>query len=829
MEKKPTNQPSAAAPPPHGGRPFHVPTAGSDERYRAVAEAIAEGIYEWSSETGHLDMSARLDGMFGFAKGEMSVERWFLEIVHPDDRARYREARSAYFKGTGSYFACEYRILNKKGHVRWVSDRASGIRGADGRVVRLIGAIADITEQVEMKRALTESEHRYALAMRAVGEGMFDWSIDRDEMYVSPSVYQMLGLDSKGFRKPSDWGAMFHPDDQEGYKRTLVEHFKGLSERFEWEGRYWHQADGWRWVRQQGFVLRDTSGRAYRMVGAVTDTTELRKLAEQVERAQRRLNDAVESISDGFVLWDSDDKMVMCNSVWRGYFKGLEDMIVPGASFEDVVRAGFDRGMLRTAGATFEEWLGRVRAGRRQGGVREQQIGDAVFRVSGHRTADGGLVGIYADISEIKHREVQLREALDRQTATSDVLRAISRSPVDLAPVFHAMLKHATRLCGTRFGRLDLCDGDGFRTVAMHGAPRERMCAGQPDPLMHPGPATVLGRLVGTKQVVHIPDLVAEQVHIDHDPTRVEAVECTGARSCLAVPMLKEDELVGAIVIYRQEVRPFTDKQIELVANFANQVRIAIENVRLFEEIQDKNRQLEQASKHKSQFLANMSHELRTPLNAILGYTELIRDNIYGEAPEKMRSVLERVHRNGRHLLELVNDVLDLSKIEAGQLTLSIADYSLGEVVQTVFSSVEGLAAEKKLALKVEVSPDLPPARGDERRIAQVLLNLVGNAIKFTDVGEVRMRAATANGSFVVEVSDTGSGIAAADQEKIFEEFQQADNSSTREKGGSGLGLAIAKQIVELHGGRISVQSALGQGSTFAFTLPLTADRRAVP
>lgn len=232
-------------------------------------------------------------------------------------------------------------------------------------------------------------------------------------------------------------------------------------------------------------------------------------------------------------------------------------------------------------------------------------------------------------------------------------------------------------------------------------------------------------------------------------------------------------------------------------------------------------RQLEEASRHKSEFLANTSHELRTPLNAILGYTELIQDNIYGEVPAKIREILERVQSNGRHLLGLINDVLDLSKIEAGQLTLSITDYSMKEVVQTVVTATEALATEKGLTLRAMVPDELPPGQGDERRITQALLNLVGNAIKFTEAGEVAVQAAAADGAFQVAVADTGLGIAAADRQRIFEEFHQVDSSSTRKKGGTGLGLSISKKIIELHGGRIWVESELGRGSVFRFTLPV--------
>jgi signal transduction histidine kinase len=244
----------------------------------------------------------------------------------------------------------------------------------------------------------------------------------------------------------------------------------------------------------------------------------------------------------------------------------------------------------------------------------------------------------------------------------------------------------------------------------------------------------------------------------------------------------------------------------------------------LFDEIQDKSRQLEEASQHKSQFLANMSHELRTPLNAILGYTELMADGAYGEPSEKMLGILKRLEANGKHLLGLINDVLDLSKIEAGQLVLEVSDYCVQDIAQTVRSTLEPLASDKKLAFKVEMAPELPPGRGDGRRLTQVLINLVGNAIKFTDTGEVAIKAEANNGAFFVSVRDTGPGI--SDQAKLFQEFQQADNAITRKKGGTGLGLAISKRIIEMHGGKIWVESQPGQGSTFAFTLPVVVEQQ---
>ena len=597
----------------------------------------------------------------------------------------------------------------------------------------------------------------------------------------------------------------------------------------------------------------------------------------------------------------------------------------------------------------------------------------------------------------------ELRVSLQQQTATSEVLQVISSSPGELEPVFNVMLENATRVCGAKFGNLLLYEDGLFRRAALYGAPPE-WAAEHTGHAFRLGPSNPLNRLVSTKQPVHIADMSAEQAYIDRRPEIVGLVEGAGARTVLDVPMLKNNDLVGVIAIYRQEVRPFTDKQIELLTNFARQAVIAIENARLlnelrqrtnelarsvdelralgdvsqavnstldlatvlftivsravelsgteagtiyefdeqqkelllrstygmsaelieairdqhlgvgepimnravarrdavqiedlfanpptpaqdiiiragfrallvvpllgrdhvigvlvvrrkapgafpqnttdllktfaaqsvlaiqnahlFTEIDEKSRQLESASQHKSQFLANMSHELRTPLNAILGYTELILDNIYGETPDKMREVLDRLHANGKHLLGLINDVLDLSKIEAGELTLDLADYSLKEVVQTVFTAVESLATGKKLALTIDVAPNLPRGHGDERRLVQVLLNLVGNAIKFTDKGEVAIEATTSDGSFTVAVRDTGPGISPSDQDKIFGEFQQADNAATKRKGGTGLGLSIAKRIIGMHGGRIWVELDVGKGSTFAFTIPVAVERQ---
>ncbi|WP_295142839.1 ATP-binding protein [uncultured Reyranella sp.] len=410
----------------------------------------------------------------------------------------------------------------------------------------------------------------------------------------------------------------------------------------------------------------------------------------------------------------------------------------------------------------------------------------------------------------------ELREALEQQTATADVLRVISQSPTDVQPVLKVVAEAALRFCGAPDVMIALREGNEIVTAAHDGALHAEL--GRRRAIER---NNISGRAILDGATIHIPDSTAL------DPGdfagALEMSRERGWRAALAVPMLGEGGAAGTIMLRKTEPGPFTARQIELLETFAAQAVIAIENVRLFTEIQEKSQQLEIASQHKSQFLANMSHELRTPLNAIIGYTEMMADGLYGEVSEKAAGVLDRVQKNGRHLLDLINDVLDLSKIEAGQLVLAMEPYSVADVVASVLAATESLAKAKGLALGSTVAPGLPAGVGDARRLTQVLLNLVGNAIKFTDSGSVEVRAEKVGETFELSVVDTGFGIAPADQAKIFEEFQQVDNSSTRKKGGTGLGLSISRRIVELHGGRISVESEEGRGSTFKIVLPIDA------
>jgi signal transduction histidine kinase/HAMP domain-containing protein len=421
---------------------------------------------------------------------------------------------------------------------------------------------------------------------------------------------------------------------------------------------------------------------------------------------------------------------------------------------------------------------------------------------------------------KVEVRTQELARSVEELQALGEVSQAVS-STLDLQKVLATIVAHAVELSETESGAIYEYDetNERFELRATHRMSEELIQAIRRAPV-HLG-ETALGWAGVRREAVQIPDILEEPNY----PLR-QIIERDGLRALLAVPLLREDRLIGGLVVRRRAPGQFEKETVDLLQTFATQSALAIQNARLFREIEEKGHELEIASKHKSDFLANMSHELRTPLNAILGYTELILDKIYGNVPEQIQEVLERVEQNGRHLLSLINDVLDLSKIEAGQLTLSLADYSMKEVIHTVVTAVESLAAEKNLELKVSVSPEVDYGKGDQQRISQVLMNLVGNAIKFTEAGEVEVDATASNDTFVVSVSDTGPGLSEGDQERIFEEFHQVDASSTRTKGGTGLGLAIAKRIVEMHGGRIWVESTSGKGSTFSFTIPVRVEEQ---
>ena len=437
-------------------------------------------------------------------------------------------------------------------------------------------------------------------------------------------------------------------------------------------------------------------------------------------------------------------------------------------------------------------------------------------------------VRLFTELQEknqaVTQAHAQVSEALEQQTATAEILRVISGSQTDIQPVFDTIVKSAARLCDGVFATLFRFDGELLHWMSQHNSTPEGIEAMQRRWPRPPGPETIIGRAVIDRTVIHVRDSESDP---DAPVETREIARAFGYRSVVSVPMLREGQPVGGLSVARRD-QPFTPAQISLLQTFADQAVIAIENVRLFtelearnREIEDKSRQLEAASQHKSEFLANMSHELRTPLNAVIGFSEVLSEGMFGQLNEKQEEYARDIYSSGQHLLSLINDILDLSKIEAGRMELEVSEFRLPTALDNALTLVRERAGRRGIALGMTVDERLGQIQADERKVRQVVLNLLSNAIKFTpEGGRIEVQAGPVDGMVEIAVSDTGVGIAPEDQEAIFEEFRQVGTAAKKVEG-TGLGLALSRKFVELHGGRIRVESQTGAGSMFTFAVPI--------
>jgi len=465
-----------------------------------------------------------------------------------------------------------------------------------------------------------------------------------------------------------------------------------------------------------------------------------------------------------------------------------------------------------------DEAVGAIAVNRREpGGFTDDEIGllktfadQAVIAIENARL-----------LTELQTRTAELTRSVGELTALGEVGRALS-STLDLETVLQTIVLRANELAGTAGCTIWEYDEarEQFRLRVSHYTDESDTALLQALGQMAtiPKGPGVTTQVVERRQPVQIPDITAAGAY-EH-PIRGPLIEA-GHRALLGVPLLSENEVIGVLTVTRKAPGEFPPETVRLLQTFATQSALAIQNARLFLEIEDKSRQLEAASQHKSEFLANMSHELRTPLNAIIGFSEVLTDRMFGELNEKQEEYLKDIHASGQHLLSLINDILDLSKIEAGRMELELTDFYLPTAIDNALMLVRERAGRRSITLQTAVDVQLGQIQGDERKIRQVVLNLLSNAIKFTpEGGRIDMRAVPRDGFVEVSVSDTGVGIAPEDQEAVFEEFRQV-GTADRKVEGTGLGLTLCRKFVELHGGKIWVKSELGTGSTFTFTIPV--------
>jgi signal transduction histidine kinase len=419
---------------------------------------------------------------------------------------------------------------------------------------------------------------------------------------------------------------------------------------------------------------------------------------------------------------------------------------------------------------------------------------------------------------ELQARTRELARSVEQLTALGEIGQTVS-STLDLETVLTSIVSHAVQLSGTDGGAIYEYDEatERFHLRATQGFDEEL------EEVLHATSLRVgegaVGRAAAAREPIQISDIQEPDAY--HGPL-AEVMPRAGFRAVLAVPLLRESRILGGLVVSRRSPGAFPSETLDLLRTFAAQSALAIQNARLFRELEQKSRELEAASRHKSEFLANMSHELRTPLNAIIGFSEVLQERMFGELNPKQAEYVQDVHGSGRHLLSLINDILDLSKVEAGRMELELAPFSLPAALQNALTLVRERAERHGLTLTLTIDERLGDILADERKVKQILLNLLSNAVKFTpEGGRIAVTAIPADGFVEIAVSDTGIGIAPEDQEAIFEEFRQVGRDYARKREGTGLGLTLARRFVQLHGGRLWVKSEVGQGSTFTFTLPV--------
>jgi len=419
--------------------------------------------------------------------------------------------------------------------------------------------------------------------------------------------------------------------------------------------------------------------------------------------------------------------------------------------------------------------------------------------------------------NELQARTAELTQSVEQLTALGEVSRAVS-STLDVETVLNTIVSRASQLAGAAGCSIFEYDpaAEQFELRATHNDDTEFVAALRAAPLRKG--EGIMGRAAEMREPIQIPDITQPGAY--QSSVRDTLIRF-GYRAVLAVPLLREDQIIGSLTFIRKAPGEFPPKVVDVLKTFATQSALAIQNARLFREIADKSAQLEAASRHKSEFLANMSHELRTPLNAIIGFSEVLVNRMFGELNEKQDEYLKDIFASGQHLLSLINDILDLSKIEAGRMELELADFDLPSAIDNALIVVRERASRREITLGHSVDERLGPIRGDERKVKQVLLNLLSNALKFTpEGGRIDVSAAEHDGVAEIAVTDTGVGIAPEDQEAVFEEFRQVGTADKKVEG-TGLGLALSRKFIELHGGKIRVKSQVGHGSTFTFTLPM--------
>ncbi|HEX3885760.1 MAG TPA: PAS-domain containing protein [Stellaceae bacterium] len=797
--------------------------ARSEARFRDFAQITSDWFWEQNAELRYTWFSDAVDkpglvfNLIGQTRWEMVTEgvsdaQWVAHKLELAARRPFRDFR--YFR-TGDDGQAHH--ISVSGTPFFDDSGAfAGYRGAGREItaqIRAEEALRRATEEAETARAeadaarqVAEATNRQLLEAQRIGK-IGHWISDETTRRVtwSPQIFDIAGIAQAEALTTAQGRAPIHPDDLPEFRRKLRQAI-ATRETLTVDHRWVRPNGDIRWVHVDVSAQYDEAGACHRLLGTAQDVTDRKESEEALKNAQRQLIDAVEAISEGFVLFDRDERFVLANENYRRQWAGIADKLVPGTYFETLTRAAVERGMVDLGNEEPEAYIRKTVALHRDcGEPSERRLSDGRWiRVSARRTRDGGVVGIRTDITERKQSEAALTAA--RQQLV-DAIESISESFVlfdkddryvltnsryrdrhpHLVEYFQPGVTYETMLrAAVASGIHDVGDDpEGWiqRNLEWH-----RACGGAMERQMHGGRwMRLMEQRTGDGGIVGIRT----------DITEIKTAELALTR--------KVRDLEAA----QQRLERLREDLTAMTADLAAARDAA-----------------EAGSRAKSDFLANMSHEIRTPMNGILGMNMLL---LQTELTAEQRECAVAVHDSAEALLTLINDILDVSKLEAGKVALEAIDFELPEIVEAAVGLFRPKAQEKRIALDIAIDPAARSAfRGDPTRLRQILLNLVGNAVKFTERGSVSVNVAPRpcrrrqGARLRFEIADTGIGMSKDVAARLFEKFNQADTSITRRFGGTGLGLAISRELTELMGGKIGVKSTLGRGSCFWFEVPLS-------
>ncbi|MCZ2121753.1 MAG: GAF domain-containing protein [Anaerolineales bacterium] len=675
-----------------------------------------------------------------------------------------------------------------------------------------------LLEQAELSRVKAQkSQEQFELSVAGSNDGLWDWNLITNEVYFSPRWKAMVGCGEDelngGF---GDFEKLLHPDDQERVAKEINDYLAGKIEDYSIEFRARHKQGHYVWILARGKALRNAEGAPYRMAGSHTDITERKETEAQIQENERRLQSILAALPISIAISRLSDGVLMYNNLAFSTLFGLSEKDLVGKRTPDFYYDPNDRAEL------FKDL-------QEKGSLSEYEL-----RTKG---SDGHLIWALLNVFPIRYGQddclligavnvttlKSIEESLQRRASDLSTVATVSTASstlLDPAELLQTVVDITKEQFNLYHAHIYLTDEAQSALALSTGAGeigKEMVNAGHSISL--DAEKSLVARAARERDAVIINNVRLEEGFLPNPKLPETHAE-------MAIPMIVAGQVIGVFDVQSETENRFTSEDANIFTTLASQVAIALQNARLYQEQAATVAQLRELDRLKSSFLANMSHELRTPLNSILGFTDVMLEELDGPLTPNMDNDLKLIQKNGKHLLHLINDVLDMAKIESGKMNLVIEKFNLNETVEDVLSLTSSLANEKELALFIEPESDENVfIRADHTRLRQVLINVINNGIKFTEKGSVSIRITHQVNDVLIAVKDSGLGIPVEHLESVFSEFTQVDTSTTRKAGGTGLGLPISRRLIEMHGGKLWAESAgaIGKGSTFNILLPIEA------